>query len=296
MKRTTSALRGIVPALSEWVVEPGDTLRVFSPDGDPQDPSTDLSQAYVVPEPFLLQPSYFKNFITTLPFSASEIENLESALSSKIPERLLAEVDRTINEFVCTIALQSRMATWKQIEDRLLLILEACEKTIMGAQALLELTDSKVLDDSVSRGALSADQLVRRMLMDRIDFKDVNLNVDLDGILIPCIRALEDIKVKKKRGRKPEIVFRLFLSRLSKALDAEGLKLALPSNDNVFDKAPPTFVFITKVLDLCVDKGKVAVAASELDQSEKDEAIRLLSHYRKSPRALVHYFRGAPLS
>ncbi|CAO4194028.1 hypothetical protein LFADAHJC_LOCUS2379 [Methylorubrum extorquens] len=282
--------------MSEWVVKPGDTLRVFSPEGDPRDPSTDLSQAYVVPEPFLLQPSYFTNFITTLPFSTKEIEELESVLSSKMPKRLLAEVERAIDEFVCTIALQSRMATWKQIEDRLVLILEACEKAIVGAQALLELTSFKVLDDSVFRGVLSADQLVRRMLMDRVDFENIKLNVDLDPILIPCIRALEDVKKKNKRGRKPEVVFRLFLSRLSKALDAEGLKLTVPSNDNVFDKAPPTFVFVTKVLDLCIDKGKAAVVASELDQSEKDEAVRALSHYRKSSRALVHYFRDGPLT
>lgn len=282
--------------MSEWVVKPGDTLRVFSPEGDPRDPSTDLSQAYIVPEPFLLQPSYFTNFITTLPFSINEIEELESALSSKIPEKLLSETDRAIDEFVCTIALQNRMATWKQIEDRLLLILESCNNIIRESQALINYTSPKSVDDSVSRGALSADQLIKLMLMDRVPFGEAKLSVDLDPILIPCIQALEEVKGKSKRGRKPEIVFRLFLSRLSNALGGEGLKLALPSNDNVFDKLSPTFLFVIKALDLCVKKGKSAISASELDQSEKDEAIRSLSHYRKSPRALVHYFRDGPLT
>ena len=295
MKRTSSYLRAVVPAMNEWAVKSGDMLRVFSPAGDPSDPATDLSEAYIVPEPFVLQPSYFTGFIAVELFTCEEINILKSSIEKNVSEELILEIYRAINEFVCTIALRRRLSTWKDIEKQLLLILRKCETVIGNAHELVELTDWKSTDDSVSRGVPSADQLVKKMIMDQVRLSDCTLKIDLGAMIGPIKQALDDIKPKMKRGRKPENVFRLFLSRLKNAMNNEGWQLRVPSNDSVLEHSHPTFKFVTTLLDICVEKGKSAIRDSELDDTEKADAVRELSQYRKSQRALVHYFRdGLP--
>lgn len=281
--------------MTEWAVKPGDKIRVFSPEGDPRDTSTDLSQAYVVSDPFILQPSYIKEFIKTEPLSKDEIQRLEADLRVTISKEMFAEVHRAISEFICTVALDGRMATWKQIQNQLRLILKTCNTVILSAQFLVNLISSQVIDDSVSRGVLSADQLVKQMLLDRQKPNKTILEVDLASIIVSCSDALQLIKTKTKRGRKPESIFRLLLKRLEHALSIDDHDLKLPSNENVFGNVPPTFVFIVTALEICIEKGKVAIVASELDDAEKKEAIRVLSHFKKSPRAIVHYFRTGSL-
>lgn len=296
MKRRMSNLPGVIPAMTEWVIEPGDKARAFSPEGDPRDPLTDLSQAYLVPDPFILQPSYIAGFIGTDPFSDDEIQRFEADLSAPITERMLAEVHRATSEFVCTVALQRRLASWKQIENQLQLILQTCETLVSSANLLRSLTNPNVVDDSVSRGALSADQLVKKMLMDMDNKANAILHVNLTPVVASCTEAVKVIKLKTKRGRKPELVFRLFLKRLVSVMKANGHDIKLPSNDNVFDNYHPTFIFINTVLEVCIEKGKAAVIASELDETEKSEATRVLSHYRKSERAIVHYLRDGSIN
>lgn len=272
-------------------MKPGDNLRVFSPKGDPTDPSTDLSQAYIVPDPFILQPFYFSGYIRTEQLSEIEITRLETALASKLTEKLISEVNRAIDEFVCTVALQHRLATWKQIESHLQLILKTCGTLITSAHALVKLTNPAEIDNSVSQGTLSADQLIKKMLMDHVDPEKYILKVYLDTIIAPCIQAHEDIKAKIKRGRKPENIFRLFISRLATAMREEGYEVKVPSNENSTDKAHPSFVFINTVLSVCIEKGKLSVTASDLTEAEKNDAIKVLSHHKKSARAIGHYLR-----
>lgn len=296
VERTTSNLQGLIPAMTEWVVEPGDKIRVFSPEGDPRDPSTDLSQAYLVPDPFVLQPSYMSGFITTDSLSAEEIDQLEHILCAKMPITLISKVERALEEFVCTIALQGRLATWKEIENQLKVILETCAAVISSAEALIRLTDPKVLDGSAFRGALSADQLIKKMLMEIPSQHRIILNIDLSSVISLCDEAYRDVQSKTKRGRKPEAAFRLLLSRLTSSMKEDGFEIKLPSNENIFDKTHSTFVFLCSVLDLCSSKGRVAVLQSSLDADEKTAAIKALSHYRKSPRAVLHYFRDGSLA
>ncbi|MCC0807345.1 hypothetical protein FPV16_14055 [Methylobacterium sp. W2] len=281
--------------MTEWTVKPGDALRVFSPKGDPRDPKTDLSQAYIVPDPFTLQPSYLSDFIATPPFSVTERTKLVSVLGKEISDTLYEQADRAINELVCTIALDNRLATWKSIESQLQLILDTCATIRKSAQDLISLTSPNIIDASVTRGALSADQLVKKMLLDQVDPQEYALKVHLKGITGPCTKALADIKNKIKKGRKPDTTFRLFLLRLINAMNAEGLEIKVPSNENVFDNVHPTFSFIIALLDIGVEKGKAAIEASALEAKEKQKAIKALSQYRKSTRSIVHYLRDSPL-
>ncbi|TXM64348.1 hypothetical protein FV226_26635 [Methylobacterium sp. WL12] len=295
MKRTTSEIQLINPAMTEWTVKPGDKVSVFSPEGDPRDPSTNLSQAYIVPEPFVLQPLYLSGFIQTDPLSKIDIDRLQPYLTTDISESLILEINRAIDDFVCTVGLQSRLATWKQIETQLQLVLDTCDSVLFGIQTLARLTDPKVLDNSVSQGALSADRLVKHMLTDQIASKEIILQIDLSPIRLSCIRALADVKSKIKRGRKPESVFRLFLGRLANAMKEEGFEVKVPWNESVPDKAHPSFLFVNNVLSICIEKGKAAINGSDLKETEKSEAIRALSHHRKSFRAIGHYFRDGSL-
>jgi hypothetical protein len=94
-----------------------------------------------------------------------------------------------------------------------------------------------------------------------------------------------------KRGRKTEIVFPLFLMRLADAVHKGGVQIIIPPNKIIFDNMPPFFSFIVEVVNLTIKKGHKAIEESKLNSDEKLEAARILSHYNKTPRAMVHYLR-----
>src|SRR5918998_113034 len=137
--------------------------------------------------------------------------------------------------------------------------------------------------------AYSADQTIKHIII-KARCDKLHVRSDFPSVIEVCEKALAEVApLASKRGRKTETVFRLFSNRLADLVCSEGVRITLPSNENVFGKLPPFHSFVQEMIGISISKGSAAVEVSELTASEKDKAKSIPSSYAKSDHAIVHY-------
>jgi hypothetical protein len=308
-RRKSGWLPFVVPVHFNWRPHVGDRVVTYSPTGDPRDCSTSLEPAYIAgPEvgpKVPVGPLLLSGFIDVEPLTDEECRSLEARLGVPITTATREEIDAAIYRMSATIALSARIPSWDAFRRRLQAIIKSGQDCINATQQFVRMADPSVVVESKTKGALSLDQAVKTYLS-LAGIGDSLMDIKLQAILAACHQGLEEVGPRaSKRGPKGStLALWRFLQSIETATKLSEVRTTLPS-DSIREKFGPEkstapFDFGRQCLEFAIAKGKAAIGAASLSDSERTNAERVLSHLgsytiktRKSEGALLSRWRDA---
>lgn len=272
----------------------GENVTVFSPNGDPRDPKTDLSRLYPIPDPFHVQPFVFADILPIHQFTDAEHATLEKAYGLKLPVELRVEISVLVKKCILSLALEDRLPTWMEFDQRLTSINNISEKLIELSLKYIDLVGYNADPLDSSDGVLSVDQIMH-LLLGR---SKMNIAIDVGNIPQICEAELRNVRVhSRKKGRKPDRVYELFLQSVAMRIHQHKLPMVLPSNalkeKEALRKYTPFFEFTKTLIGIVREKGLAAVEESKLDAELREKSSRRLRHIVKTDGMLLDNLRVA---
>ena len=283
-RRKSSWLPVALPINSTRKPRVGDSVKVFSPSGDPRIKSTSLKSAFFVPSQIPIGPLLLSDFVTVEPLTDEQSSNLEKMLGVPLTKAAREEIDGAMHRMVATIALSARIPGWGAFRERLNAILESGQICKKAAEQFVQIIGPGSLGKEKPKGALSVDQAVETYLS-LAGFKSI-VQVDIDAILETCQRALDEVKPRaSKRGPKSNIALDNFLDAIETVAQSSGAPIKLPS-DNIRGKGEPRrltalFRFGRECLKIAITNGERAIAAASLTDDERPRVEKMFSDLRE---------------
>jgi hypothetical protein len=280
-RRKSGWVSFVVPVHSGWRPRVGDSVLTYSPAGDPRDRSTSLDTAYIVPPQVSVGPLVLSDFVDVAPLSDEECHSLQATLGVTLTKETRDEIDAAIRRMVATIALSARIPGWDAFRKRLQAIIKYGQDCIKAAEQFVQMTDPSLLERDEPKGALSLDRAVKTYLS-LTGFDDSIVDIKIDVILATCQQGLEEVGPRaSKRGPKGNALWR-FLQSIETAAKESGSSTTL-APDSIREKdgpemTTPLFEFGRQCLEFAIAKGKAAIGAASLSDSERTNAERVLSH------------------
>ncbi len=247
--------------------------------------STSLESAFFVSSKIPIGPLLLSDFVTVAPITDEQSSALQNALGVLLTKTAREEIDAAIHRMVGTIALAARIPSWGDFREQLSEIINSGQTCIKAAQQFVQMTDPRALGKDKPKGTLTADQAVKTYLS-LAGIKDSIVQVDIDGILETCQRALDEVKPRaSKRGPKPNIALDNFLNAIETVAQNSGAPIKLPS-DNIRGKGelrPLTafFRFGRECLKIAITNGERAIAAASLMDDERPRVEKMFSDLRE---------------
>ena len=205
-RRKSSWLPVALPINSTRKPRVGDSVKVFSPSGDPRTTSTSLKSAFFVPSQIPIGPLLLSDFVTVEPLTDEQSSNLEKMLGVPLTKAAREEIDGAMHRMVATIALSARIPGWGAFRERLRAIIKSGQTCKKAAEQFVQIVGSGSLrKDKPPKGALSLDQAVKTYLS-LASFKDSIIKIDIDAILEACRVGLKEVEPRaSKSGPKPAL-------------------------------------------------------------------------------------------
>ena len=284
-RRKSSWLPVALPINSTRKPRVGDSVKVFSPSGDPRTTSTSLKSAFFVPSQIPIGPLLLSDFVTVEPLTDEQSSNLEKMLGVPLTKAAREEIDGAMHRMVATIALSARIPGWGAFRERLRAIIKSGQTCKKAAEQFVQIVGSGSLRKERPKGALSVDQAVENYLS-LACIKDSVVQVNIDATLETCQRALDEVEPRaSKPGKKFNIALACFLSTIEIAAQLSDGPTKLPSNrireEAALSSTTPLFRFGREFLAIAITNGKAAITAASLTDGERSRADEIFSKLGK---------------